>query len=105
MTRTIMTMSKGILYIGAITACLASTPALAQIRVEISPPAAYIATATPVYYEGRPSYWYGNQWHYRDGRSWRTYREEPAHLREYRGRHEDRRHYYGRAHEGGYRHR
>ena len=48
------------------------------------PPEAYIATATPVYYEGYPSYWYGNRWYRREGTGWRAYRNEPEYLRNYR---------------------
>ena len=105
MTRTLVTMSKGLLCVGAIFSCLASTPAQAQIRIEIFPPAAYIATTAPVYHEGHASYWYRNRWYYRDGRAWRSYHDEPRHLRDYRERRhrEPVRHYYGRAHRGGYR--
>ena len=50
------------------------------------PPEAYIATATPVYYEGYPSYWYNNRWYRREGAGWRSYRNEPEYLRSYRVR-------------------
>jgi hypothetical protein len=50
------------------------------------PPAAYVATASPVYYEGHPAYWYGNRWYYRNGGGWGYYRSEPRYLNEYRGR-------------------
>jgi hypothetical protein len=45
------------------------------------PPAAYIATATPVYYGGYPHYWYNNRWYCRGETGWRTYRAEPEYLR------------------------
>ncbi len=48
------------------------------------PPAAYIATATPVYYQGYPSYYYGNRWYYRYNNGWRSWHDEPAYLRDYR---------------------
>jgi len=96
MTRTLVQLLKGALGLGAIVACLASTPAQAQIRIEVGPPAWYIATNRPVYYEGHASYWYGNQWHYREGRRWQTYREEPRFLRDQREHRADSRHYYGR---------
>jgi hypothetical protein len=48
------------------------------------PPASYIATATPVYYEGYPSYWYGGRWYRREGASWRAYHDEPGYLRDSR---------------------
>ncbi len=105
MTRTLVQLSKGALLAGAIAGCLASSPAQAQVEIRFSsPPAWYIATNRPVYYEGRPSYWYGNRWHYREGRAWRQYRDEPRYLRDYRGRHRGDRHYYGRDRHGGYRH-
>ncbi len=48
------------------------------------PPDAYIATATPIYYEGRPAYWYGDRWYYRDGGRWNHYDREPAMLQQRR---------------------
>jgi hypothetical protein len=50
------------------------------------PPAGYIATATPVYYQGYPSYYYGGRWYWREGSAWRIYRDEPVYLRDYRTR-------------------
>ena len=41
------------------------------------PPDGYIATTEPVYFEGRPSYWYGNRWYYREGGRWNHYEREP----------------------------
>jgi hypothetical protein len=55
------------------------------------PPAAYIATATPYYYEGRAAYYYNNRWYYRDGARWNYYRSEPSVLGQYRTQ------YYGGA--------
>jgi hypothetical protein len=94
MTRALVKLSKGALCLGAIVACLASSPAQAQIEIRISPPAWFIATTSPVYFEGHPSYWYGNRWHYRQGRTWHTYREEPRFLREHRERRPGHRHSY-----------
>jgi hypothetical protein len=88
--------------VGALAACLASAPAQAQVEIRISPPAWFIATNRPVYFEGRPSYWYGNQWHYREGRTWRTYRTEPKFLRDHRGPQRPDRRHYGRDHQGGF---
>jgi hypothetical protein len=48
------------------------------------PSAAYIATATPVYYQGYPSYYYGNRWYYRYNNGWRSWHDEPAYLHDYR---------------------
>jgi hypothetical protein len=44
------------------------------------PPDSFIATTTPVYYEGHASYWYGGHWYYRDGNHWNHYDREPAAL-------------------------
>ena len=99
------TTLKSLLCAAAIAACVAPLGAQAQVEVEVYPPAAYVATAAPVYFEGRPVYWYGDRWYYREGRAWRSYREEPGWLRERREREHwgPYRPYYGRAHWGGYR--
>ena len=98
---------KSVLCLGLISSCLMATvPARAQDDLDY-PPEAYIATYEPVYYEGRPVYYYGGYWYYREGRAWRHYAAEPHYLHEYRGSHAyyGGAHYYGRAHGGGYRHR
>lgn len=48
------------------------------------PPDTFLATAPPVYYDGRANYLYGGQWYYRDGHRWNHYRSEPATLRQHR---------------------
>lgn len=48
------------------------------------PPDAFIATTEPIYFEGRPSYWYGGRWHYREGGHWHHYDREPRGLFERR---------------------
>jgi hypothetical protein len=48
------------------------------------PPATYVSTAPPVYYEGRPVYWYRDHWYYREGRGWRHYPNEPVVLYQHR---------------------
>lgn len=48
------------------------------------PPDAYVATTEPVYYEGRPVYWYRDRWYYREGRAWRHYEREPPALYQHR---------------------
>lgn len=48
------------------------------------PPDAFIATSEPVYWEGRPAYWYGDRWYYRDGGRWSYYQSEPRGLYEHR---------------------
>ena len=66
------------------------------VEVVVEPPAAFIATAAPEYYEGRPVYWYNNYWYYRDHGRWSYYRAEPRWLHERRGRWVDRREGYVR---------
>ena len=104
MTRTLVKMSKGALCAAVIASCLVfSSTAQAQVEIRLFPPAAFIATSSPVYFEGRASYWYQGRWYYRDGRAWRYYQEEPTHLRERRIHHSPPREYYGRGHKGGHR--
>ena len=91
MNRSLVTMLTGVV----VASYLASAPARAGVVVRIFPPAAFMATATPVYFEGHAAYWYRDSWHYRDGRNWRIYREEPRFLREYRTRRAPERHFYG----------
>ncbi len=83
-------MTKRTWMMFAFVGCLAVTaePASAQISITIGLPPAVIATQTPVYYEGRPAYWYGNRWYYRDAqRHWGYYRNEPPYLRDHRMHH------------------
>jgi hypothetical protein len=47
----------------------------------------FVATEDPVYYDGRPTYYYGGLWYYRDGGGWSSYRTEPGYLRQYRTAH------------------
>src|SRR5450432_2256276 len=61
------------------------------------PPAATIASVEPVYYEGRPTYFYNNQWYYRNGNGWAYYRSEPGFLRERRAWYAPGGRYYGRG--------
>ncbi|HUJ63856.1 MAG TPA: hypothetical protein VLX92_35390 [Kofleriaceae bacterium] len=78
-------MNKLILF-AAIATCAGianSGDAEAQVGVEVvvAPPAAYIATVTPEYYEGRPVYFYNDHWYYRDRWGhWGYYRSEPMYL-------------------------
>jgi hypothetical protein len=94
MNRSLVTVLTGFV----VASGLAGVPASAGVSIQVFPPAWYIATARPVYYEGHAAYWYGDRWHYRDGREWRSYREEPRYLREYRSHREPERHYYERRH-------
>jgi hypothetical protein len=73
-----------------------SVPARAGIHVSISLPVEIVATDTPVYYEGRACYWYGDRWYYRVRGDWYEYREEPVYLRDYRDHHARERRFYGR---------
>ena len=50
------------------------------------PPDSYIATATPIYYEGYPSYYWGGHWYRREGARWHYYHSEPAYLSGWRYR-------------------
>jgi hypothetical protein len=43
-----------------------------------------IESSPQVVYEGRPTYFYQNQWYYQDSGHWRTYRSEPSGLAEHR---------------------
>jgi hypothetical protein len=73
-------------------------PATAQINFSVRigpPPAEYIATTPPVYYEGRPCYYYDGYWRYRDDRgAWRYYTQEPQTLYQRRSREPQRHVYY-----------
>jgi hypothetical protein len=75
-------------------AALAAAPDDARAQVVVvsvrPPPPAYIATVRPVYYEGRPVYFYNGYWHYRNGNRWMYYRSEPGYLRPHRERYVER---------------
>jgi hypothetical protein len=98
-------MALGFGCVAALTSCFGTVGVSDDMVVDGYPPDGYLATTTPVYFEGHASYWYGNRWFYRDGGGWRGYRSEPAGLRESRVRAAPSRQYYGRAHAGGYRRR
>ena len=70
--------------------------------VVVEPSDEYIATVAPVYYEGRPVYYYNNYWYYRDHGRWRYYRTEPGYLRDHRAHWGDRGGYGGYGRGGGY---
>jgi hypothetical protein len=77
---------------------LIAGPAAAQVDISIDfgpPPAEYIATTNPIYFEGHPAYFYNDYWHYRDERGrWIYYRTEPRFLAERRAHHMPVRRYY-----------
>jgi hypothetical protein len=86
MNPTLSTLLKAAAVSGVIALSLGASPAAAQVVVRFGPPGGYISTARPYYHEGRANYRYGNNWYYREGRSWRRYDVEPRQLREYRNR-------------------
>jgi hypothetical protein len=82
MNRNITTLSKGFVIVSAIGGLAAVTligaPAAAQY---VAPPAEFIATTEPVYYDGHAAYWYGNHWNWRDEHgAWNHYDHEPPAL-------------------------
>ena len=87
MTR-LQTFLKSTLFLAIPIAFALATPgqAHAQVVAEVvvEPPAAFIATAAPEYFENRPVYWYNNYWYYRDHGRWTYYRTEPGWLRDRR---------------------
>jgi hypothetical protein len=58
-------------------------PVVGYAQVTSAP--ADIETYPYVVYEGRPVYYYGDHWWYRDGSNWSYYRDEPAELHRQRG--------------------
>lgn len=44
------------------------------------PPPSFVATTSPVYFEGRPAYYYNDRWYFRSGGGWGYYRTEPGYL-------------------------
>jgi hypothetical protein len=85
MTR-FQSIMKSVLVL-AIPVAFAFAPRVANAQVEVvvdEPPAAFIATAAPEYFENRPVYWYNNYWYYRDHGRWSYYRSEPGWLRDRR---------------------
>jgi len=70
----------GLLFLSASAVATAGCADEVVVGPADYPPAAFLATAQPVYYEGRPAYFYGNRWYYRNGASWGAYRSEPEFL-------------------------
>ena len=55
------------------------------LDVEVAAPGIDIETAPQIIYDGRPTYFYRNQWYYRGADNhWRYYRSEPNVLLEHR---------------------
>jgi hypothetical protein len=51
------------------------------------PPPAFLVSATPVYFEGHPTFFYNERWYFRTPAGWAFYRSEPAYLYKYRASH------------------
>jgi hypothetical protein len=92
----VSTASSTLAAIGLVTALgLASRVASAQVGY---PPAEFIATTEPVYYQGHAAYWYGNQWYYHDEHGgWAHYDHEPRELADHRAHAPPATHFYGHA--------
>jgi hypothetical protein len=74
-----------VLSAGAIAATLAYGP-MANAQVVVYPPAEYVASYEPIYYNGFAHYLYHDHWYYRDhGGAWRGYEHEPGALHDRRG--------------------
>jgi hypothetical protein len=79
-------LSKGLVILSAVGALAAvatiGAPAAAQW---VPPPAEYVASTEPVYYEGHAAYWYGNAWYWHDEHgAWQHYDHEPQFLADHR---------------------
>jgi len=82
MNRTQAILSKALVLVLPIAVSAAVVaPGEARAQEDSAPPAAYIATTTPEFFEGRPVYYWNNYWYYRDGPRWNVYRDEPLTLR------------------------
>lgn len=103
MTRTLSAMLKGVFCVGALSACVATVSPYGDVEVSSFPPPEFIATASPVYFEGHAAYFWGGHWYYRSGPGWHMYRQEPPVLHDHRVAHgAPPRQFYGRAHGGGF---
>src|ERR1700677_3221502 len=102
MNRTLITALKRASCFALLAGTLAGAmPARAQIV--IFPPPEFVATATPVFFEGHAAYWYGGRWYYRDRGAWGYYHDEPGYLHDWRGHREPERRFYDEHHRGYYR--
>lgn len=105
-TRTVINLIKAVSCGSAIACCLLSAPVV-RAQDPGYPPPEFVATATPVYYEGHPAYFWNGRWFYRMDNGWGFYHEEPPTLRGWREAHPvpQRRFYEGRYEDRGYRRR
>jgi hypothetical protein len=76
MNRVTKLLLSAVVPLAAITAYVPS----ADAQVIVYPPAAYVASYAPIYYNGYAHYFYNNHWYYRDHGAWRGYDHEPAFL-------------------------
>jgi hypothetical protein len=73
----------------ALPLCAVAVAGVARAQYDAPPPPpppdTYVATVEPVYFNGQPTYWYGNHWYWRDaGGRWNYYHDEPGFLRDRR---------------------
>jgi hypothetical protein len=87
-------LSRALLLSIPLGALAVSAPGEASAQEYVAPPAEYIATVQPEYYEGRAVYFYGGNWYYRDGGRWSYYHGEPAYLHERRAHWDEHRRYH-----------
>jgi hypothetical protein len=70
--------------VGVLPAALTvSSTASAQVVVDF-PPAEFVASIQPIYFENHAAYWWHNHWLWRDGAGWHTWEHEPAFLMQHR---------------------
>jgi hypothetical protein len=98
-------MTAAVIGVVAAIASVAVPADAQRIYVTLPLPPAVIVAQVPVYFEGRPVYWYQSRWYYRDPRgAWTYYRAEPPYLHTHRMQHPTRWHYYAGgppSHHGG----
>lgn len=70
------------LSVTVLGAAAASTGCSTEVVAEPAfyPPPSFVATTAPVYFEGRPAYWYNGRWYFRSAGGWAYYRSEPDYL-------------------------
>ena len=86
MNRSIASLSRGFVIVSAFGALAAVGLVGRSAEAQwVPPPAEYIATTEPVYYEGHAAYWYNNHWFWRDDHgAWNHYGQEPRELADHR---------------------
>jgi len=87
MNRMLVRLSKAAAAVGVVAGLSLLAPSSASAQEVVYPDDAYVASATPVYYNGVAHYWYRDRWYYRNGASWAWYHGgEPGYLHDYRFR-------------------